>query len=204
MKYREVLIEQLKTMPFFSKEVISQLCGQYGIKEATIDSYIVRSLRYKDFFTLKRGLYISSDFYNKNKSDISYMFYLANVLRVPSYVSSWTALQYYNMTTEVIHSIISVTPKVTRSYATKIGTFAYQTIKKDLFCGFTLVKGGHDFFIASPPKALFDLLYFKTNQFRGITFETIDALIESMRIDSDEMNAADRATFYALVKKYTV
>lgn len=204
MKYREVLLEQLKTMPYFAKEAVIQLGGQYGIKETTIDSYIVRSLRCKDLLSLKRGLYITSDFYNKNKGDISYTFYLANILRRPSYVSSWTALQYYNLTTEIIHTVTSITPKITRSYVTKTNTFSYQSIKKELFSDFSLVKGTFDFFIASPSKALFDLLYFKTNQFRSVKLEAIDALVEGLRIDIDEMDESEHAKFYALVKKYTV
>lgn len=204
MKYREVLVEQLKTTPYFTKEAVSQLGGQYGIKGATIDSYVTKSLACKDFLPLKRGLYITSDFYNRNKGDISYTFYLANILRRPSYVSSWTALQYYNLTTEIIHTVTSITPKITRSYVTKTNTFTYQSIKKDLFSNFTLMKGTFDFFIASPSKALFDLLYFKTNQFRGVKLEAIGAFVEGLRIDIDEMDESEHAKFYALVKKYTV
>lgn len=204
MKYREILIEQLKSMPYFAKEAVFQLGGQYGIKKTTIDSYINRSVACRDFMSLKRGLYTTSDFYDKNKGDISYIFYLANILRTPSYVSSWTALQYYNLTTEIIHTAMSVTPKVTRSYVTTAGIFTYQSIKKDLFLGFSLVRGKFDFFIASPSKSLFDLLYFKTNQFRGVKFEAIDALVGNLRIDIDEIDASERAKFYALVRKYIV
>ncbi len=204
MKYREILIEQLKTMPYFTKEAILQFVTQYGIKKATIDSYISRSLACKDIFPLKRGLYVTSDFYNKNKGDISYTFYLANILRTPSYVSSWAALQYYNLTTEIIHTVTSVTPKLTRSFTTKAGIFAYQSMKKELFSDFSLIKAKFDFFIASPSKALFDLLYLKTNQFRGMEFKEIDTLIDSLRIDIDEMGEGERVKFYTLVKKYTV
>lgn len=191
-------------MPYFAKESIIQLGRQYGIKDATIDSYITRSLACNDILPLKRGLYTTVDFYNKNKGDISYIFYLANILRMPSYVSSWTALQYYNLTTEIIHTVISITPKITRSYATKISTFTYQSIQKDLFSDFSLVKGKFDFFIAPPSKALFDLFYFKTNQFRGMKFKEIDTSIASIRIDIDEMGDSERAKFYALVKKRTI
>jgi len=141
-------------------------------------------------------------FFNNNRNDISYSFYLANIIRTPSYVSSWAALQYYNLTTEAIHSITSVTPKVTRDYRTKAGNFAYQSINKKLFSDFSLVKGKFDFFIASPPKALFDLLYFRTNQFRGVPAEKIKALVEELRIDIEEMDKEEQTKFYAMIKKY--
>ena len=105
MKYREILLEQLKLLPYFNKETISQIGKQYGLKSTTVDSYISRSLARKDLIPLKNGLYISADFYHKNKSDISYSFYLANVLRTPSYISTWAALQYYNLVTEMVQAV---------------------------------------------------------------------------------------------------
>ena|SRR3990167_2752466 len=204
MKYREILLEQLKTQPYFDKKAVYQLSAQYGLKDTTVDTYISRSLKRKDIIPLKKGLYVSADFYNKNKNDISYLFYLANVLRTPSYVSSWTALQYYDLTTEAIHTITSVTPKVTRAYKTKLGNFVYQSIKKELFSDFSLIKGKFNFFIASPSKALFDLLYFKTRQFRGIHFTDIKGLIEELRIDIDEMKQDEQKKFFAMVKKISV
>lgn len=204
MKYREILLEQLKNQPYFDKKAVNQLSLQYGLKSTTVDAYISRSLKRKDILPLKRGLYVSADFYNKNKNNISYSFYLANVLRGPSYISSWSALQYYDLTTEAIHTIASTTPKITRAYETKVASFAYQSIQKKLFSDFTLVKAKFNFFIASPSKALFDLLYFKTRQFRGVHFKDIKALIEGLRIDIDEMKQDEQEKFYSMIKKYTL
>lgn len=201
MKSKKNLLEQLKTLPHFNKSTVYQLGLQLGLKDATVDTYISRFLKYKEIIQLKKGLYISTDFFEKNKSDISYSFYLANITRTPSYVSSWAALQYYNLATEAIYSITSITPKVTREYQTKAGNFTYQSIKKDLFSDFYLVKGKFDFYIASPSKALFDLLYFRTRQFRGVKIEMINKLIEELRIDIDELNDAEREKFYLMIKK---
>lgn len=203
MKYREILLEQLKPLPYFNKETIAQIGKQYGLKSATVDSYIGRSLARKDIIPLKNGVYISADFYHQNKSDISYSFYLANVLRAPSYVSSWAALQYYNLVTETIQAVTSVTLKITKTYATKAGSFEYHSIKKELFSDFSLVKGKFDFFLASPSKALFDLLYFKTRRFRGMKRETVDILIHELRIDIDEMDKQEREKLSAMIKGYT-
>jgi len=207
MKYgaRKNLLEELKPLSYFKKEHIYHLGRNktsYNLKDKTIDTYISRFLKYKEIIPLKRGVYVSTDFYNKNKGDISYLFYLANVLRIPSYISSWTALQYYNLTTESIHTITSITSKVTRSYKTKAGNFTYRSIHKDLFSNFFSKKGEFNFFIASPPKALFDLLYFKTRQFRGVRFEDIRAIIEGLRIDVDEMTNAEQKKLFSMIKNY--
>jgi len=202
MKSKKNLLEQLKSLPHFNKNTVYQLGLQLGLKDSTVDTYISRFLKYKEILPLKNGMYVSADFFGKNRTDISYSFYLANIIRTPSYVSSWAALQYYNLATEAIHSITSVTPKVTRNYQTKVGNFAYQSIKKDLFSDFSLVRGKFDFYVASPSKALFDLLYFRTHQFRGIQLEKIKVLVKELRIDIDEMDKVEQKKFYSLIKKH--
>lgn len=201
MKSKKNLLEQLKVLPYFDKNTIYQLGKQLGLQDSTIKTYISRFLKYKDIFNLKNGLYVSTEFFEKNKSDISYSFYLANIIRTPSYISSWTALQYYNLATEVIHSITSITLKVTRKYQMKAGNFTYQSIKKDFFSDFYLVKDKFDFYIASPSKALFDLLYFRTYQFRGLDLDGIKKIIKELRIDFDEMDEVEQKKFYSLINK---
>jgi len=200
MKSKRNLLEQLKTMPHFGKATIDQLGTQLGLKDSTVNTYISRFLKYKEIIKLKRGLYVSTDFFDKNRSDPSYSFYLANVIRTPSYISSWAALQYYNLATEAIHSTTSVTFKVTKEYQTKAGNFSYQSISKNLFTDFSLAKGKFDFYIASPSKALFDLLYFRTHQFRNIKFNDVEKIVEELRIDISEMSEEERKKFYEKVK----
>lgn len=202
MKSRKNLLEQLKSLSYFNKNTVSQLGKQLELKDSTVKTYISRFLRYKEIIQLKNGLYVTTDFFEKNKNDVSYSFYLANIIRTPSYVSSWTALQYYNLTTEAIYSVTSVTPKVTRDYQTKAGNFSYQSIKKELFSDFSLIKGKFDFFIALPSKALFDLLYFRTNQFRSKSAKNIKVLIKGLRIDIDEMDKNEQEKFYTMIKKH--
>src|SRR3989338_4464565 len=190
MKSKKNLLKQLDILPHFTKSTIYQLGSQFGLKNSTVNTYISRFLKRKDILQLRRGVYISADFFTKNKSDISYSFYLANIIRTPSYVSSWTALQYHNLTTEAIRSITSVTSKVTRDYETKAGTFSYQSIKKELFSDYSLVKGK------------FDFLYFRTHQFRSIKFDDAEKIVEELRIDISEMSEEERKNFYEKVKTY--
>ena len=208
MKSKINLLAQLKVLPHFSKNTVCQLGAQLGLKETTVSTYISRFLHYKDIFQLINGLYVSADFFDKNKNDISYSFYLANIIRTPSYISSWAALQYYGLATESIHSITSVTLKVTRDYQTKVGNFSYQSIKKELFSDFSLVSGKpasssgkFDFFIATPAKALFDLLYFRTNQFHSLKQDELSRLIEELRIDFEEMTKEEQTKFNSMIKK---
>ncbi|MFZ2149667.1 MAG: hypothetical protein WAV15_00735 [Minisyncoccia bacterium] len=202
MKSKSNLLEQLKSLPHFSKNTVFQLGKQLGLKDSTVNVYISRFLKYKEIIQLKRGLYVSTDFFDKNRNDISYSFYLANVIRTPSYISSWAALQYYNLATEAIHSITSVTLKVTKEYQTKVGNFSYQSISKDFFTDFSLAKGKFDFYIASPSKALFDLLYLRTRQFNGLDIEKVKVIITELRIDIDEMEKSEQDKLYSMINKY--
>ena len=202
MKSKSNLLEQLKSLPHFSKNTVLQFGKQLGLKNSTVNVYISRFLKYKDIIQLKRGLYVSTDFFDKNRNDVSYSFYLANVIRTPSYISSWAALQYYNLTTEAIHSITSVTLKVTKEYRTKAGNFSYQSISKDFFTDFSLAKGKFDFYVASPSKALFDLIYLRTRQFNGLDVEKVKATIAELRIDIDEMEKSEQDKFYAMINNY--
>lgn len=209
MKSKKNLLEQLKTLPSFDRDVVHQLGGKIGLKRTTLDVYISRFLKSKEILKLKRGLYTAVDFFDKNKKDSTYRFYLANILRAPSYVSMWSALDYYGLITETVYGVSSVTSKVTRSFETKVGNFSYQSMNENIFSDYVLVKGkpdssvgGFDFFIASPSKALFDLLYFKTNRFRSVDFKDIDALVDELRVDLDEMDKIEKNKFYSMVKKY--
>ncbi len=202
MKSNLNLLEGLKEMPYVSKKSVQQMGLQLELSHASINTYISRFLKRRQIHPLKNGLYLSSDFFEKHRLDTSYVFYLANVLRTPSYVSSWTALQYYNLTTEAILTITSVTPKITRTYQTKAGTFVYQSIHRELFTDFSLVKGTFEYFIASPSKALFDLLYFRTHQFRGTSRDKVMALVKELRIDFDEMDDSEQKKFYAMLTPY--
>lgn len=204
MKSKKNLLELLKSLPHFSKDSVYQLGKQMGIADTTIKTYISRFLAYKEIFRLKNGLYISADYFRRNKNDIAYSFYLANIIRTPSYVSSWSALQYYNMSTETIYNITSITPKVTRNYMTKAGNFSYQSIKNESFAGFSLIQSKStnlEYFIASPAKALFDLLYFRTAQLRGTSLQDLKKLIGDLRIDIDEMDKKEKDKFYFMIKE---
>jgi len=204
MKSKKNLLEQLKSLPYFTKNSILQLGVPLGLTASTVDTYISRYLKYKEIISLKKGLYITTDFYENNKSDISYIYYLANIIRTPSYITSWAALQYYNLVTEATYSINLVTLKTTRDYKTKVGSFSYQSINKDFFSHFSLISGRFDFYIASPAKALFDLLYFRTNRFYGLKLNDIRTLIEELRIDFAEMDKIEQDKFYSLINKIII
>ena len=85
---------------------------------------------------------------------------IANHLYTPSYVSMSSALRYYGLIPEAVYTHQSMTIKHSRSFETPIGLYDYKQISKKAFSvGIRSEhKGDFAFLIASPEKALCDLI----------------------------------------------
>lgn len=198
MKRKKHIFQSLAPHPFFHKETIDTESKRFGLSEHSVNAY----LKEKSIVRLKRDFYIYREQFEKNKSDLSYAFYIANNLRSPSYISLESAMQFYGLMTETIADVVtSVTTKVTGHYNTKIGKFMYRSIKGSLFDFYeTYTKGNYKFLIATTFKSIFDYLYFFTDGFR----KKIDtSIFDILRIDIQELSKKDRARFNALLREHT-
>ena len=109
------------------------------------------------------------------------LFAIANIALSPSYVSLITALEHYDMTSQVQQGVVeSVCLKRTREIVVCEGRFSYTRIKPDRFCGFDRSQG---FFIATPEKALLDALYLSS-----LGRYTLDGMdIDTTRLNSEKL-----------------
>ena len=107
---------------------------------------------------LRRSLYALSEQYRKTTP---HLFYVANRLKKGSYISLQSALEFYGLIPEYVPTVMSVTTGRPETLSTPLGTFSFRHIKKDLFFGYEIVDFKDDQLvsIASPEKALLDLLY---------------------------------------------
>lgn len=106
---------------------------------------------------LKRGVYLLADEYRKMES---YEPYIAFILKKPSYISLEKALEYHGLIPESVRVFTSLTTKRPAKFSSALGIFAYRSIKKSLFWGYSSVTVNKQTgFIASPEKALLDLIY---------------------------------------------
>jgi predicted transcriptional regulator of viral defense system len=107
---------------------------------------------------IRRGLYALSERYRKTEP---HPFYIANQIRRASYVSLQSALEHYGLIPEYVPTVTSVTTGRPQTFKTPLGNYIYRHIKKELFFDYTLeqLTAGQSVFIASPEKALLDLLY---------------------------------------------
>ncbi len=106
---------------------------------------------------LKRGLYVCSP---EITGKILSTELISNHLYAPSYVSMSSALRYYGLIPEGVYVIESMTLKHSRGFDTPLGRYEYTHISKEAFpVGLTsIVKEGYAFVMATPEKALCDLI----------------------------------------------
>lgn len=138
---------------------------------------------------LKRGLYVCPEQITGVPLSLEL---IANRLLTPSYVSMSTALRYYGLIPEAVYVTQSVTTKEPREYETPVGRFTFIKIKKEVFSiGLRNVEENvYSFLIASPEKALCDLIAETPSLFLRYRKETLAYLEEDIRFDM--------ASFYRL------
>lgn len=137
-----------------------------------------------DIIRLKRGLYVCSD---KITGKTLSLELIANRLLTPSYVSMSTALRYYGLIPEAVYMIQSMTTKEPREYETAVGRFVFLHMKRESFnIGIrNIEENGYSFLIASPEKALCDLIANTPSLFLRYRKEALVYLEEDLRFDMD-------------------
>lgn len=127
---------------------------------------------------------------------------IANHLLAPSYVSMQTALRYYGLIPEAVYTIQSMTFKAAKEFNTPVGNYCYYHISRETYpIGITQIKEGNSVYImATPEKALCDLI---ANQ-PGINLrykkEALEFLEENLRFDMDKFCKFKPEIFLAYAK----
>ena len=120
---------------------------------------ISRWVKAKKLIQLKRGLYLLAEPYRKISPA---EFYIASVLKKPSYISLEKALEYHGLIPEAVSVYTCVTTKRPESFKTPAGRYDYSHVKPSLFWGYiSLNMSGQIVFMATPEKALLDFFYLK-------------------------------------------
>lgn len=137
-----------------------------------------------EIIRLKRGLYVCPESVTGKTLSLEL---IANRLLTPSYVSMSTALRYYGLIPEAVYLIQSMTTKESRVYETPVGRFEFTCMKRDVFnIGIHNVEeDGYSFLIASPEKALCDLIANTHSLLLRYTKDAIEYLEKDIRFDMD-------------------
>ena len=137
---------------------------------------------------LKRGLYVvNPKLLGKTLSSEL----IANHLYTPSYISMSTALRYYGLIPEAVYVHQSMTVKHPRSFQTPVGNYDYKYISRKAFpIGVrSMNKGDYAFLIASPEKALCDVICYTAGLRLRFCKELYAYLEEDLRFDMDMLHS---------------
>ena len=151
---------------------------------------------------LKRGLYVVSPKYSGKMLSTEL---IANHLYAPSYISMSTALRYYGLIPEAVYVNQSMTIKHSRHFQTPIGNYDYKYISREAFpVGLrSLQKGDYAFLIASPEKALCDLIANSSKVYLRYMKDVENYLEHDIRMDMEEFYKFDQSVLeeYMMVGK---
>jgi predicted transcriptional regulator of viral defense system len=108
--------------------------------------------------------------------------YVANQIYKPSYISLQSALSIYGMIPEEVVQLTSVSTLKTAHFTNPFGIFHYQNVKDNLYFGYEIsaIPDGKGVLLATPEKALLDLLYLNP-------FYKTEQDMEELRLDLDFM-----------------
>ena len=132
-------------------------------------------------YQLRRGLYSLAPPFQKVNP---HPFLVANRILPASYVSLQSVLAYYGMIPEYVPVTTSVTTRRPAFWETPLGIFDFRHIQVDFFDGYRLedIGEGQKAFIASPEKALLDLVYLESGG------DTLDYLTEMRMGNLNQMD----------------
>ena len=148
---------------------------------------------------LKRGLYVVNPEHSGKTLSTEL---IANHLYAPSYISMSTALRYYGLIPEAVYVNQSMTVKHSRNFETPLGNYDYKYISREAFSvGVrSLHKGDYAFLIASPEKALCDLIANSSKVNLRYLTDVEHYLEEDIRMDMEEFYKFDASVFEDYIK----
>ncbi len=179
MKFSSLLERVPKSGVFRTGEVIA------GIEDCrNVQRQLVRWARAGRLEQLRREVYLVCPPYRVAEP---HPFVIANILRRGTYVSLHSALSHYGMIPEYVPVVTSVTGARPEELNTPVGRFHFRHVGAAKFFGFSEreIAPGQNVLIATPEKALCDLLYLTPRSDDG-------DYLESLRLEQVESFSLDR------------
>jgi predicted transcriptional regulator of viral defense system len=142
----------------------------------------------KRILQLRRGLYAVAPPYQKTPL---HPFQVANHLQRASYVSLQSALAYYELIPDTVNTTVSVSTGRPEHLETPLGGFEFRHVKPGLLFGYQMVDlGGQSALVATPEKALLDLIYLQPGG-------ESEAYLQELRLQNLERLDLNRLKQYA-------
>lgn len=157
---------------------------------------IAREVRSGNIIPIIRGLYES----DRNIPG----YYLANIIYGPSYLSFEYALSRHGLIPEAVYTFTSATcdKGKKKRYDTSFGYFTYRDVPARVFPygNDVIEENGYIYILATPEKALCDLLYTCSPCSNRRELRTL--LFEDLRIDEDAFLRIDQKNLEEIAELY--
>ncbi len=161
-----------------------ELARVLGINPASARVAASRYVQQGLLVRIKRNLYVLHEKWQAAGREDRLV--IANLGQVPSYISLTTALDYYDITTQMQREYYeSVAVLRTKEIRVNNTVFKYTRISDSLYWGFQKEKG---FFIATPEKALLDAFYLMSYGRYSLDLSALDA----PRLDQEKIKRLSR------------
>lgn len=166
---------------------------------ANPDDFISRLVKTGELIRLKNGFFLITE--RVEESPVPYE-QIANLLYGPSYLSFEWALSYYKMIPEGVYVITSVAAKASKVFTTPVGTFDYTHLNHCRYAIGIDQKENNEgrFLIATPEKALADLVFTKSRQLEGK--DLLVDLIEGRRMDEELLKNLNKKHLVEICDQY--
>lgn len=156
------------------------------IKRAIQEGYLI---------SIRRDLYLIKN----SKRALINSFEIAPIIYGPSYVSFESSLSYHGWIPEAVRTTTCASVKRAKEFETPFGIFSYEHVPIKAF-PFGLEQHQQNsvtLFIASPIKAIADMIYTRKR-----TWKSIDDLLEDLRIEIECFKRSDIEQMIELIKNY--
>jgi hypothetical protein len=189
---RELLRAEI---PYVEMQALEVLLREYKNPK----SYVAKLVKQGELIRLKGGFFLIRELIQKGSIPFEQ---ISNLLYGPSYISLEYALSFYGIIPEAAFVYTSMTLGRAKQFHTEIGTFRYHHLSQERYdVGLDHKEnrfGG--FFIASPEKALADLV-FQTSQ-KMTEKELFVDLTESRRIEITTLKTLDKTLMKQISSAY--
>jgi len=168
----------------FAGQLLTQGILMELLKEYRWPHNKIRGLEKQDLLTpLKRGLYITGPALKLPRPSV---YLMANHIYGPSYVSMEAALSYWGLIPEKVVNTSSMTTGSSRNFRTAAGLFSYTKSRLPYYSfGIRQVEisAAHTVLMASPEKALCDLIITRPGVILRSPNQVIEFLVEDLRME---------------------
>lgn len=173
-------LRKINKLYFGYEDLARALCIGPASARVTASRYV----RQGWLVRVKRNMYVLRETLNAAGREENFL--LANIGQAPSYISLTTALDYYEITTQVQRDFIeSVAVKRTKEIRLSGAIFRYTRVSNNLYFGFEKQKG---FFMATPEKAFLDAIYLMSFGRYALDLSSID----TEKLDRNEVKRMSR------------